>query len=154
MLGSCGFKPFGPWDEGYSRDSSSESNEAGKKQLSLGQGCLVVLGLIVTAGIQSLFLPDAIFKEPVPRTDREIKYKIESEDRLPPYKASVVVRLEEKISREDIQKIAPKNQNDGCRNYDRVYIGYLLPGMVDGEGAWATSHFDPDLEIRLVGFLS
>lgn len=31
--------------------------------------------------------------------------------------------------------------------YDRAFISYFLPGMSTEDGAWATSHYNPDLEI-------
>ena len=37
------------------------------------------------------------------------------------------------------------------RKYDRVFITYYLPGMTPGSGAWATSHFDPNLEVKILG---
>jgi len=32
-----------------------------------------------------------------------------------------------------------------------MIIGYYLPGMEVGAGGWATTHFNPDLEIRVLG---
>ena len=36
--------------------------------------------------------------------------------------------------------------------YDRTFIEYYLPGMVDGCGAWATTHFTPRMEVVVLGF--
>lgn len=44
---------------------------------------------------------------------------------------------------EDIYKSKPEQK--------RFYISYLLPGMDGKNGAWATSNFDPELEIEILG---
>jgi hypothetical protein len=40
---------------------------------------------------------------------------------------------------------------NGGKKYERVYICYYLPGMEVDAGAWATGHFNPDLEVRIFG---
>lgn len=54
----------------------------------------------------------------------------------------------------DLQNIAKSlfSAHKG-RKYDKVFICYYLPGMVKDEGAWATSHFTPKLEVRIIGNL-
>jgi hypothetical protein len=37
------------------------------------------------------------------------------------------------------------------RKYERVFICYYLPGMEVGAGAWATGHFNPELEVKVLG---
>ena len=37
------------------------------------------------------------------------------------------------------------------RHYERTFIVYYLPGMPVGGGGWATTHFDPALEVRILG---
>lgn len=36
------------------------------------------------------------------------------------------------------------------KKYDRVFICYYLLGMVVDNGAWASGHFNPDLEIKIL----
>ena len=42
------------------------------------------------------------------------------------------------------------SQHQGKR-YERVFICYYLPGMILDSGAWATSHFNPTLQVRILG---
>ena len=77
-------------------------------------------------------------------------YTIENQNFLKKMKATFDVRLEDKISKEAIKAIA----NDIKRNnpgYDKYFIIYLLPGMEINNGAWATSHFNPSLEVNILG---
>ena len=37
------------------------------------------------------------------------------------------------------------------RPYDRIFIVYYLPEMPVGAGGWATTHFAPGLDVRILG---
>ena len=65
-------------------------------------------------------------------------------------KNQLTVELSEKLTEDQVATLAEKlfKSKDKQR---RFYIFYLLPGMKDGSGAWATSHFDPDLKIDIIG---
>lgn len=65
-------------------------------------------------------------------------------------KASFDIRLEERISEKEIELVAQniKTKNPG---FDRYFILYYLPDMQIGSGAWATSHFNPNLLINIQG---
>lgn len=81
---------------------------------------------------------------------KNVNYTIENQDFFKDLKATFDVRLEDKISKEVIKAIA----NDIKRNnpgYDKYFIAYLLPGMEINNGAWATSHFNPSLEVNILG---
>ncbi|MFA5597794.1 MAG: hypothetical protein BWY02_02658 [bacterium ADurb.Bin157] len=66
-------------------------------------------------------------------------------------KGSIEVRLNEKVPKDLLQKLALKLKNDDPQKYDRLFITYYLPGMTSGAGAWATSHFNPGLEVKILG---
>ncbi len=65
-------------------------------------------------------------------------------------KDTIDIRLSKKIDERVLGKIATALRRDR-KQYDRLWIGYYLPGMVTGKGAWAITHFTPDLEIRILG---
>ena len=50
-----------------------------------------------------------------------------------------------------MRTIARKLKNNERKNYNRTFIFYRLPNMGVDRGAWATSHFDPELEVRILG---
>lgn len=69
----------------------------------------------------------------------------------PGVKRSLDVRLEHRVSEETLRAIALELKSQELHNYDRTFITYYLPGMTVGSGAWATSHFDPDLKVKILG---
>lgn len=78
-------------------------------------------------------------------------YSIISDNDFRDVKRSIDVRLDKKVSVEALRTIAQKLKNMERKKYERTFIGYYLPNMEVGAGAWATSHFDPELEVRILG---
>jgi hypothetical protein len=65
-------------------------------------------------------------------------------------KRSLVVRLTEPIDEATLTSIARGLQSEKP-SFVRTYIEYYLPDMVEGAGAWATTHFDRDLNVEILG---
>ena len=87
-------------------------------------------------------------KEPLPT---DFSYKIiedKSNDALE--KNELTLEINKKISVEQIATLADKFFSTK-KKQRRFYIFYLLPSMKIGSGAWATSHFDPELDIKIIG---
>ncbi|MGB8953402.1 MAG: hypothetical protein WCC06_12145 [Candidatus Aminicenantales bacterium] len=80
-----------------------------------------------------------------------VTYSIINSDIVPVVKRSLEVRLNMEVSEETIRAIALKLKAEDSRTYERTFITYYLPDMKVGAGAWATSHFNPDLEVRILG---
>lgn len=80
-----------------------------------------------------------------------IAYKVISVDRIRRIKCSYEIVLEQKISEDDLRALANSIRAQEGREYDRFFIGYYLPGMKPGAGGWATTHFDPTLEVKILG---
>lgn len=78
-------------------------------------------------------------------------YSIISDNDFRDVKRSIDVRLDKKVSVEVLRTIARKLKNMERKKYERTFIAYYLPNMEVGAGAWATSHFDPELEVRILG---
>lgn len=82
----------------------------------------------------------------------DLTYKViedKSDDVLE--KNQIIVELSRKISIGQIATLADKFYKSKPEQR-RFYIFYLLPGMKNGETiSWATSHFDPELEIKVLG---
>lgn len=64
-------------------------------------------------------------------------------------KDNLEIRLSKKIDERVLRKIAITLRRDR-KQYDRLWIAYYLPGMVTGKGAWATTHFTPDLKVIIL----
>ena len=78
-------------------------------------------------------------------------YRIIGQDRMGNEKCSFDLRLEERISEADIRAIANEIKTREAEECRRTFIVYYLPGMEVGARAWATGHFNPDLEVEVLG---
>ena len=65
-------------------------------------------------------------------------------------KRSVVVRLSRPITEDRLEAIA-RSVHAEKPNFDRTFIEYLIGDMAYGAGAWATTHFNPNLQVRILG---
>ena len=65
-------------------------------------------------------------------------------------KNELTVEINKKITTEQIATLADKFYSSKPKQR-RFYIFYLLPGMKKDAGAWAISHFDPQLKIEILG---
>jgi len=90
-------------------------------------------------------------KEPLPDDFTYIILEDRSNETLE--KNELTVEINKKITVEQIATLADKFFSSKSKQR-RFYIFYLLPGMKVGSGAWATSHFDPELEIKIIGSTS
>ena len=65
-------------------------------------------------------------------------------------KKSIDIRIQKQITEVQLTEVADylRSQN---KQYERLFIVYILPDMVLDSGAWATTHFNPDLEVNILG---
>lgn len=78
-------------------------------------------------------------------------YRVVEYDRVPGIKRSVTVRLQGKVPTDVVRRIAERVYAAEIEKFERTYVQFLLPGMVDGAGAWAVAKFDPDLHVEVLG---
>ena len=78
-------------------------------------------------------------------------YSIVKDEELRNIKRSVEVRLEERITEAELTIIANEIKSKKRTSYERTFIEYFMPGMISGQGCWATTHFNPDLVVRILG---
>lgn len=79
-------------------------------------------------------------------------YTVLEQQALGTTKLSVTVRLPEAVSETELKRVAHEIRRSQTVRYDGIRIVYYLPEMVVGERAWATTFFDPDLDIQILGF--
>jgi len=91
--------------------------------------------------------------EPIPKKVSLPNYQIIDKHFRKPFKASWDIRLDKQISEAEIKAIA-NHLKSSHPDYDNYFITYLLPDMEQGNGAWATSHFNPSLNINILGATS
>ncbi len=86
-----------------------------------------------------------------PTISADVTFSIINSDTFHDYKRSLDVRLNKKVSENILRAIALKLKSQDSRSYERTFICYYLPDMEVGAGAWATTHFNPNLEVRIQG---
>ena len=97
--------------------------------------------------IQVLFLTFIISCSNKPKYD----YTIIAEDTDRAFsKTSVEIRLNGERSEADLKNIALEIK-DSRNDFSKVWIFYFLPGQEPGNGAWATTHFKPELKVEILG---
>lgn len=101
--------------------------------------------------ICTLFLNPAFCIAAPAALPSDLEYTIEKTTRIPNLKLGLDVRLNHKISEQTLKVLAEKLRVDDGRTYARTFILYYLPGMVIDSGAWASTHFNPDLEVKILG---
>jgi hypothetical protein len=78
---------------------------------------------------------------------------IEDKSNVALEKNQLTLEINQKLTEGQIATLAEKLLNSKEKQR-RFYIFYQLSGMKKGSGAWATSHFDPELEIEIIGSTS
>lgn len=75
---------------------------------------------------------------------------INVEQKIPKIKLSITVYISKRINSDELQKLAEKiyDEYDG-KNYENVFIVYLLPNMEFGKGSYAISHYNPELSLKI-----
>lgn len=81
----------------------------------------------------------------------DLSYSIIGGDSIPGVKRSLDVQLSRRASESSLHAIAMMLKSRESQQYDRTFICYYLPGMIVDAGAWATTHFTPNLNIQLLG---
>jgi hypothetical protein len=86
-----------------------------------------------------------------PNVASDVSFSILNSSVIPGIKRSLDIRLPKKVSEKDLVQIAIELKAQDPRDYQRIFICYYLPGMPVDSGAWATTHFNPTLEVQILG---
>lgn len=81
----------------------------------------------------------------------DVTYAVISDKENQHFKRNIDVRLNKKVSEDVLRTIAMELKNKKKQHFDRTFIFYYLPDQTVGSGAWATTHFDPALEVAILG---
>lgn len=65
-------------------------------------------------------------------------------------KISIEIRLKEEVTEMELRNIAFELKDDRG-DFDSIWIFYYLQGQELGNGAWAITHFKPELKIEILG---
>ena len=67
-----------------------------------------------------------------------------------PKKRSVDVRLKERITKDELERLGEAIRLQSPHK-ERLFITYYLPGQTVGSGAWGSTHFTPKLDAKIHG---
>lgn len=80
-----------------------------------------------------------------------VEYSIIKEDRNDNLsKTNIDIRLNKKVDEVTLKIIAEELKGERSE-IQNLWIFYYLPDMTVGSGAWATSHYSPELKIQILG---
>ena len=113
------------------------------------------LTLVVTSDISST-ISAAFAAAPRPGSQdsvvpADVSYSVIQTNIVTGIRKSIEIRLEKAVSEDDLRSVALALRSGDSRRYEGTFIVYCLPGMLVGGGGWATTHFDPGLEVRILG---
>ena len=123
-----------------------------RSKLLIGLG--LILCLTLTGACASTTAQEDPIKEKAMATltiPADVSYEVIDTYILPGIKRQLDVRLNKKVSEDILRAIALELKSNDSRQYDRTFIFYYLPDMTGGANAWATTHFDPTLDVRIFG---
>jgi len=78
-------------------------------------------------------------------------YRIIKAEKFQTIKCVLYIGLSKKISKEELRQLATKLREEEPNKYDRMFIMHYLPGMDVNSTAWATTHFNPELDVKILG---
>jgi hypothetical protein len=81
----------------------------------------------------------------------DVEVTIINENVVPGARRSLDVRLSRRLTEEELEAVALDLRDRADSDFPRTFIVYYLPGMRVDAGGWATTHFDPTLEVRILG---
>lgn len=87
----------------------------------------------------------------MPRIPPDVTYSTVDSYVVPGFKRSLDVRLNRRVSEGTLRALALELKSQETGSYERTFICYYLPDMKVDAGAWATTHFNPNLEVRILG---
>lgn len=90
----------------------------------------------------------------LPALPAGLEIMVVSEEARPPVKRALDVMLSRKVSEPELRVVAAHIRAQDPRQYQRVFIFYHLPGMTPGSGAWASTFFEPELKVTILGTTS
>jgi hypothetical protein len=81
----------------------------------------------------------------------DIEYSVIKDEKKRDIKRSIDVSLNKKVTSTVLKEIALVLKHSDTKSYQRTFIGYFLAGEGKNQGYWATTHFNPELEVRIIG---
>ena len=86
--------------------------------------------------------------------DEKLGYEVLNVESIPGEKLSITLVVSRAITNEALSQNAKMIYKSffGPR-FKRIFIDWYLPGMEIGSGVWATTHFNPRLEVKIMTWM-
>ncbi len=81
----------------------------------------------------------------------DVTYTVAVKQIMPGIKRSLEVTLDQRITEDVLRALAHKLKNEDPNEYERTFILYYLKDIKNPVAAWATTHFNPDLKVVIMG---
>ncbi len=78
------------------------------------------------------------------------QYKIIEDESKRYIKRTVLVELNEIISRVELRDLAQRIKRENVKDYKSTFISYYIKGKRNS-GYWATTHYQPKLKVNIIG---
>lgn len=115
----------------------------------------IIFILIAGFFMNTLSLPLTATEQP--------RYELLQQSISPAVKASVEIQVSRKLTKLELSQAARELRrtlcdsaasSGSCREvFPRIFITWYLPGMKPGAGAWATTHFEPGLDVKIMDWM-
>lgn len=111
-----------------------------------------IIGFVVVGCVGALLPEPNKQTSPVVQQQQEsISYTIYSDKSNPPYNRKVEVILNDRLSVAQLTAIAEAIKASGTDKVDLTFIAYRLSTQSPNSMAWATTHYQPNLEVKIQG---
>lgn len=109
----------------------------------------LLLGLLLLVGYCTFLLGTG----ESPNIPEDVSFSVVEEYTKPSgSKRQLDIRLNKKVTQSTLREIALYLKDREDRTYKRTFMIYYLPELPVGEQYWATTHFNPELEVKIFGF--
>jgi len=78
------------------------------------------------------------------------KCKIINEETMTTVKKTIYVEMTEEMTEEQLTEVSTYLKNNNSE-FEKIFVFYFLPDMDIDEMAWATGHYNPNLNINILG---
>jgi hypothetical protein len=104
--------------------------------------------------MKNIIILSVVFFSLISCSKKEIDYvyQIDDDNSIPKIKLSLNVYISKRIDISELKIMADEiyDRYDG-KTYENVFIEYLLPRMEPGNGCYATSNYQPNQELTIIG---
>jgi sulfatase modifying factor 1 len=131
------------------------------RRKGIGIACVIVIaialfnftrseGLYKNRRTQEVYDAQQSQPEEKDKIPADVHYAIINEEVLQHYKRSLDIKLNKEVTKDVLNAIANEIKAASSKEYDKTFIGYYLPGDDTSGVYWATTHFTPNLQVKIL----